>query len=291
MPTATSVAPTSRRQWAAPSAASRRIRRPHFARVTLRYARGTLAVRVNDQLLISLTQLPLEAAETTRWTFGFGARTGLHHDGHRLANLTFRSGAYEFADDVAVEVTQNLEAYTSDNQRFVYLPILRVSSISVDRGPLVGATRVLVYGSNFSRASHPLCKFGDSIVNGTVREDGNARGLSMPMVCDSPAHAEGTVALEVTLNGQDYTADDHTYTFYRLQLSYGSPSGGPLSGGALLTIWAARARCRRYLPPLPLSLHPGRPHGASSLPATCLPTLPTPCAARRRACRSPGRRR
>ena len=220
-----------------------------YAQVELSYARGTLSVRVNDQLLLSLRELPLESAQTTRWAFGFGARTGLYHDAHRLANMTFRSGSYEFADDVAVEVTQNLETYTVDNARFVYQPIPRVSSISVSRGPLSGSTRVLLYGSNFSRAAHTLCKFGSTIVNGTVRE--TADGLVMPMACDSPPHVEGSVPLELTLNGQDYTTDGLNYSFYALQLSHASPSGGPLAGGALLTIWGdglgSGAGYHRYL--------------------------------------------
>ena len=215
---------------------------PPFASLELRYTYGELRVLVSDQLLLTLPHLPLEAPGTVEWQFGFGARTGLNHDAHRIANITFRSGAQIFADDVSVEVTQNDETYTSDDVRFTYQPHPRVSYTSIDRGPLDGATRVRLSGSNFSRASHPLCKFGESIVNGTVREGGLAWGgggggrLAPHMECISPAHALGAVHLELTLNGQDYTTDGGPFTFYATSLSSVSPEGGDQSGGALLTI-------------------------------------------------------
>ena len=83
-----------------------------------------------------------------------------------------------------------------------------------------------------ARGSHPLCKFGSSIVNGTVL----LAQADQPLICYSPPHALETVALELTLNGQDYTTDLQRFDFYDVRLSSVSPVGGPHHGGALLTI-------------------------------------------------------
>ena len=122
-----------------------------------------------------------------------------------------------------MEVTQNDESYTTNNIRFTYLPVPRVSRISVDRGPITGDTRVLLFGSNFTRESHALCKFGyapigttswgtpdrkaygEHVVNATVLY----RMRDQPLVCYTPWNTRGQeiVHLEMTLNGQDYTTD------------------------------------------------------------------------------------
>ena len=166
---------------------------------------------------------------TRDWQFGFGARTGLLHDAHQLDNIRFESGSFRSADLTSVEVSQNEQEFMSDEIQFAYLPPPHVSSLSVDRGPTSGLTYVVLSGYNFTLASNPLCKFGTSIVNGTA--------FHGEIACRSPPHApQDGVALELSVNGQDFTGDGQLFSFYELRLSEISPSVGPANGSTFITL-------------------------------------------------------
>lgn len=204
-----------------------------FFRVEIVYKLGMLHVLVRGELLLTLSSMSaLEREDTRTWIVGIGARTGLRHDAHRVDNFTLESGAVLYAESVPVEVTQNDASYTADNIQFLYLPPPHVSRLSVDRGPITGLTSVLLYGSNFTGASHPLCRFGHIVVDGTVRSSERWP----PMECVAPAHVQDVVSLEVSLNGKDYTSDEHNFSFYATSLVTVSPLGAPVGGGALLTL-------------------------------------------------------
>lgn len=74
-------------------------------------------------------------------------------------------------------------------------------------GPTSGRTTVTITGSLFRNTQFLRCAFGD--ITGVY-----ATFMSSSQIkCISPPHAAGTVALEVSLNDQDYTSNGALYTY------------------------------------------------------------------------------
>ena len=127
---------------------------------------------------------------------------------------------------VPLHVTTNGQDYSGETVVFrPYVPP-SLSSLSVTVGPTGGDTSITLYGSNLRAGDDCRCRFGSfgDTVPGTIAD---VRGVAIAgegsgggdygrhvVRCVSPAHAEGTVALEVTFNGQDYTAVGLSFTFY-----------------------------------------------------------------------------
>ena len=152
----------------------------------------------------------------------------------------------------------NSDSFSSNAVGFKYLPQPAVSHLSVDRGPVLGETLVTVYGSNFAGSSHRWCRFSQSsvyaqhhmlndwaVVPSTLD---NVTGTSMR--CYSPPMNASKVALEVTINGKDYTRSHVPFLFYEVGLSAANPGYGPRTGGSLTTVrgegFAAGASYGRY---------------------------------------------
>ena len=208
-------------------------RSDRFAHLQIEYANGTLSIAVDSTsvFLISSVSLVGNAA----WRFGFGARTGLNHDAHVVDNITLEAGSFVRPEAVNVEVTLNHEAFSSGSVPFTYLPPPSVSRLSIDRGPIAGGTLVVVYGTSFTGASHPRCRFGNVTVLGTVQDTGSVASGSL--ICNTPMHnVSGSVSFEVALNGKDYTANGQSFNFYHFTISSTTPMSGPILGGTLITM-------------------------------------------------------
>ena len=88
-----------------------------------------------------------------------------------------------------------------------------VRAILPSLGPVSGGTEVRVVGEGL-RGSHAECRFG-------ILEGGEARLSSSSTVlwCRSPARsAEGTAAVEVSLDGLPFSGDGHRFMHYRRRL-------------------------------------------------------------------------
>lgn len=215
-----------------------------------------LSVLLDGQSVVK--EMPIELRGNTDWSFGVGARTGLPFDAHLVDNIMVRTGSYLSSAEVALEVTMNSDSFSSNAVGFKYLPPPAVSHLSVDRGPVLGETLVTVYGSNFAGSSHTWCRFSQSsvyaqhhmlndwaVVPSTLD---NVTGTSMR--CYSPPVNASKVALEVTINGKDYTRSHVPFLFYEVGLSAANPGYGPRTGGSLTTVrgegFAAGASYGRY---------------------------------------------
>eukprot|EP00900_Chrysochromulina_parva_P014892 jgi/Chrpa1/23403/Chrysochromulina_OHIO_Genome00017736-RA len=136
-------------------------------------------------------------------------------------------GAESGEVSVLLEITVNNQQYTQNKVLFRYFtqqhidgilptsgPVLGDTAVLVRfEGPAGGQTRVMLTGSNFTFGSHILCKFGEDVVNGTL--EGPTALAPAGVVCVSPPKTPATaVALELTLNGKDYTNDGHQFIYY-----------------------------------------------------------------------------
>ena len=106
-------------------------------------------------------------------------------------------------------------------------------SISPNAGPTAGGTIVTLFGSNLYDTPDAMCRFGERGVEVFARSTG-ARSLE----CTSPAHASGTVPVELSLNGQQFTTSFERLFDYRPTLTVFSlsPYSGPIDGDATVYV-------------------------------------------------------
>jgi hypothetical protein len=116
------------------------------------------------------------------------------------------------------DFTTSTVAYTYQRMYLVFLSQLfrdvahfaalsLITSVDPSTGPLTGGTTVTVGGTNFvSTPANSLCKFGTAAVGASVVVS------STRVTCTAPARPLGDYALEITNNGQDYTAHGVLWT-------------------------------------------------------------------------------
>ena len=128
-----------------------------------------------------------------------------------------------------------------------------VACLSPSSGPALGGTLVAVSGHRLAAGSDRRCRFGSIEVTATVAEHGGVACGDDTLLCVSPTQLAGVgAAVEVTLNGQQYTSDAHAFAVYSgdARVSAVTPSLAPLDGGTLLAVSGAHLgggsdyRCR-----------------------------------------------
>ncbi|KAH8066382.1 hypothetical protein JL722_820 [Aureococcus anophagefferens] len=77
---------------------------------------------------------------------------------------------------------------------------------------------------------------------------GVAGGGTVILECEAPAGAAGDVAVEVSVNGADFTDDGATFSYLATAVVSGvSPASGPSTGGTEVTDWGASSASFAYL--------------------------------------------
>ena len=109
-----------------------------------------------------------------------------------------------------------------------------VSAISPTCGDIRGGTLLTIHGSGFDSiggaALDPRCRFGDASVPVDTIEAELA-------ICTAPAGAQGTVRVQLSLDGAQFAGGEVRYTYFRQPLLLSlRPSGGPAAGGTHLTL-------------------------------------------------------
>ena len=142
-----------------------------------------------------------------------------------------------------VHVSLNAQQFVgnaSEETGFTYYVHSVVSEVSPTSGPRAGGTLVNVSGVGFADGSHYICAFGAQLVPASFAYSENAGlGGASVISCYSPAVAEGgaPVALEVSLNAQQYTVEAHGFRYHGLPVVSGfSPSSGPAVGATLVVV-------------------------------------------------------
>ena len=112
-----------------------------------------------------------------------------------------------------VELSLNGQQYHSQAAvSFSFYETPRLLSISPSSGTVLGQTATTIYGTGFtslppSTANPNLCRWGNLTTNITTV---NATHIT----CPSPRAPVGRRAVEVTMNGQQYTSDGHSFAHY-----------------------------------------------------------------------------
>jgi len=107
-----------------------------------------------------------------------------------------------------VELSLNGQQYhAASTARLTYYEAPTVLSVSPSSGTILGQTAVTIYGSGFLGADDTLFRWGELTTNAT-------RLNATHLICHAPRASAGARDLEVTLNGQQYTADGRTFIHY-----------------------------------------------------------------------------
>jgi hypothetical protein len=132
---------------------------------------------------------------------------------------------------VAVHLINNDAVYVT-SVAFQYQAAVSVSSVEPRTGVLSGGTLVRVLGQGFTPSMAAYVRVGAQplvvarVLSGVLLE------------CTTPSRTEpGLLAVEVTLNGQDFSADEVLFEYQPVaHVLEASPSKGPSAGGGLVNM-------------------------------------------------------
>ena len=179
-------------------------------------------------------------------SFSAGAQTTLlveashspAKNGRKNGTMGFVTPALPSADMQRVRVSLNAQQYSPvPGVAFVAYPHVALSKLSPRCGH--GNTRVLIHGhTNLSAGSHLLCKLGGggAVVVDATLVDSHTLACLVPPVNNGSVGIEAA-PLEVSLNGQQYSADGLSWTHTEIpRVSAIYPTAGVSAGGVLLTL-------------------------------------------------------
>eukprot|EP00740_Mantoniella_antarctica_P020439 CAMPEP_0198678912 /NCGR_PEP_ID=MMETSP1468-20131203/1773_1 /TAXON_ID=1461545 /ORGANISM="Mantoniella sp, Strain CCMP1436" /LENGTH=1139 /DNA_ID=CAMNT_0044416927 /DNA_START=597 /DNA_END=4016 /DNA_ORIENTATION=+ len=120
------------------------------------------------------------------------------------------AGMHSMNGFVAVELSQELPLSAVGVEeaavQYVYVDSPSLEHIVPARGPSRGGTALHVHGSRFSNTQDLSCKFGNMHVRATYVSE-------QEILCLTPSHTHGGVALHVATNGRDYTMNPLLFSF------------------------------------------------------------------------------
>ncbi|KOO22077.1 hypothetical protein Ctob_002698 [Chrysochromulina tobinii] len=191
-------------------------------------------------------------ADGSQYTCAFGSSVVGATFVPSLGVISCYAPAGLYGSAVALKVSLNAQQYSSEVHTFGYHGVTTVGTYSPSSGPSAGGTRVVVRGAELYGGSDYRCRFGACgaceaawscgacVVNATYVAE-SALGLGDDAIeCVSPSGSAAGVALEVSLNSQQYTRTNLStlaFTYYEAAVvSSVSPSLGPRDGATLVTI-------------------------------------------------------
>ena len=119
------------------------------------------------------------------------------------ANVQFMSGY------VGVELSHEVPALVvgpKEVMRFIYVDSPSLEHIHPERGPSRGGTALHIHGIKFPNTQDLSCKFGNMHVRATFVSE-------QEILCLTPSHANGGVAVNVATNGRDMTLNALSFSF------------------------------------------------------------------------------
>jgi hypothetical protein len=130
---------------------------------------------------------------------------------------------------VGVKASNNGIDFGTSVSSYSFTAVSSVQSVTPSSGPTSGNTTVVVTGQNFAFTSTLSCRFGTVVVPGTYVN-------ASTVVCIAPAQ-NGTVSVEVSANGVDYTSSVVQFHYETdVALLSITPMSGSLVGGTQVNI-------------------------------------------------------
>ena len=134
-----------------------------------------------------------------------------------------------------VEVTDIIGIFSDSKHEFEYQVPAEVVAVHPPLGSTEGSTVVTVQGVNLVSANtaKTICSFGDAEFTTAFEVS------SVMIICESPAHPEGSVAVEVSVSdqGQQFSSSNALFDYaLPLALRAAYPEGGPEEGGTVVSV-------------------------------------------------------
>ena len=107
-----------------------------------------------------------------------------------------------------VAVSLNGQQYTASRTAYDFYSPPQIWSISPSSGTVLGDVLVTVTGTSFLPSFRTLCRWAGDTTNGTWLSPAE-------VVCPSPLHGFGLVTLEISQNGQQYSAQRVVFSYYQ----------------------------------------------------------------------------
>jgi hypothetical protein len=133
---------------------------------------------------------------------------------------------------VKLSVSMNGQDYQHDLFNFSYEAPASVQSVNPTYGPLNGGITVIVVGEGFKATGvNLLCRFGENVTT-------FARYITPTKVsCVLPPGQVGIIAVEVTTNGEEYSADGVQFSYRQSAIVHTVfPTIGPTTGGTQIVV-------------------------------------------------------
>ena len=145
----------------------------------------------------------------------------------RCVSPAQRQGSYP------LEVTSNMQDFTSDGVEFRYALPAQVTHIEPVLGSLEGGTIVQVTGTGFVQNRDLVCRFGEGVLPVAAEWISDSQ-----LECASLATAAaGNVSLEISFNNQDFSNSGVKFEYLRQpKVGLLSPGQGPIGGGTLVEV-------------------------------------------------------
>lgn len=122
-------------------------------------------------------------------------------------------------------------SFSSEFMLFTYDRRTTITTLNPSTGVTSGGTEVLVIGEHFLNSTTARCKFGTVVVPAKFVTD-------QSMVCTTPPNPSGTVSVEITFNGADFSFSGAVFTYYpqaRVD-SIWPVLGSASEGGTIVTV-------------------------------------------------------
>merc|ERR1711957_121775 len=110
-----------------------------------------------------------------------------------------------------VAVSLNGQQYTASRTAYNFYTPPQIWSISPASGTMLGGVLVTVTGTSFLNSFRTLCRWAGDTTDGTWLSP-------TEVICPSPLHSFGLVALEISQNGQQFSAHRVLFSYYQSPL-------------------------------------------------------------------------
>ena len=185
-----------------PMAISPHVHGNQAATLEVKYDSDGLHIRIGGHIYLDGVPVPGWNPQPD-WSIGFGGFSEVTSDDFwgidhvDMLSWTVERGSNVWPTDARLQVSLNGQQIAVDDLIFSRQHETVVTSVMPSSGPVVGGSQVTLTGTNLQGGDHYQCRFGTVVVEALFVD-------RYTVTCESPLNCAGNLALQVTLNAQQY---------------------------------------------------------------------------------------